>query len=70
MNDDYSFPNRFLRLDQVTKMVSLSKTKIYDMQAKGTFPHSFQIAGRAVRWNEADILSWMATVSRGDETVH
>jgi prophage regulatory protein len=68
MNDDYSFPNRFLRLDQVTKMISLSKTKIYDMQAKGTFPQSFQIAGRAVGWNEADILCWMNVVLREAKT--
>lgn len=59
MNDDYVPTSRFLRLWQVMQMIGLSRTKIYDMQAKGTFPHSFQLAGRAVAWREADVLSWM-----------
>jgi prophage regulatory protein len=56
---DYARPDRFLRIWQVSQRIGLSKTKIYGMQAEGTFPHSFPIAGRAVAWREADVIDWM-----------
>jgi prophage regulatory protein len=60
MKNEYPLQDRFLRLCQVTQMIGLSRTKIYDMQAKMTFPHSIQLGGRAVAWLEADVRSWMA----------
>ena len=68
MNDEYLATDRFLRLWQVAQMISLSKTKIYEMQANGAFPKSFRIAGSAVGWSEADIRSWMNAVVREAKT--
>jgi prophage regulatory protein len=59
MNNEYVHPNRFLRIWAVKKMIGLSKTKIYDMQAKGTFPHSYELGGRSVGWLETEVHGWM-----------
>jgi len=60
MNNEYLPQNRFLRLRQVMELISLSRTKIYDMQAEGTFPRSFQLTEHAVAWLESEVAMWMA----------
>jgi prophage regulatory protein len=60
MKFEHAPTNRFLRIWQVMQTVGLSRTTIYDLQRKGTFPKSFQLAGRTVAWLEADVHIWMA----------
>lgn len=50
-----------LRLPQVRLRTGLSKSTIYELEAKGAFPHRIRLTERAVGWNEADIQEWSAT---------
>lgn len=43
---------------QLGQMLSLSKTKIYQMIAAGQLPHSLRI-GRSRRWRRNDINLWI-----------
>lgn len=49
---------RFLRREEVLALVGLSRSKLYELMAEGTFPSPVSV-GRAVRWVEEEVLSWM-----------
>src|SRR5579863_4133975 len=51
---------RLLRLAQVINMTGLGKTKIYDLQAEGSFPMRVQITAHSVGWVEAEVQAWLA----------
>lgn len=51
---------RLLRLAQVISLTGLGKTKIYDLQAEGSFPMRVQITARSVGWVEAEVQAWLA----------
>jgi len=53
---------RFMKLDEVMKCVSLSKSGIYRGMAAGTFPLQIKTtdAGSTVRWVKSEIDEWMA----------
>jgi len=48
-------PRRFLTQHQVCERVGLSRSTIYKMMSKGTFPPSHKITEYAIRWLESDI---------------
>lgn len=50
--------DQFLRIGDVSRLTTLSKSYIYALQAKGTFPKSFQIAPKVSVWTEASIREW------------
>jgi prophage regulatory protein len=50
-----------LRLPQVRLRTGLSKSTIYELEAKGAFPHRIRLTERAVGWVEAEIQEWSAT---------
>ena len=52
---------RMLRLAQVIEMTGLGKTKIYELQADGSFPPRVQITGHSVGWVESEVQDWLAT---------
>lgn len=52
---------RFLRLRQVMSQVGLSRSQIYKMVSRGTFPQSVMLTERSVAWSEASIDAWMAS---------
>jgi prophage regulatory protein len=52
---------RLLRLAQVIEVTGLGKTKIYELQADGSFPSSVPITGHTVGWVESEIQEWLAT---------
>lgn len=58
-------PRRFLRMPDVTKLVGLGRTVIYERIKKGTFPAPVQIGTRAVAWDEQDLAAWQANLPRG-----
>jgi len=47
-----------LRLQEVIFRTGLSRTRLYDMIAKGKFPHPISIS--TVGWIECEIASWLA----------
>jgi prophage regulatory protein len=50
---------QFLRIGDVSRLTTLSKSYIYALQAEGRFPRSFQIAPKVSVWTEASINEWM-----------
>lgn len=52
--------HQFLRIGDVTRLTTLSKSYIYALQAKGLFPRSFQIAPKVSVWTEASVREWQA----------
>ena len=55
---------RLLRLPDVLKLVSISKTHVYALMAAGPFPQPIRISARAVRWIESEVLDFIATRPR------
>lgn len=51
--------SRILRLKDVLRCTGLGKTKIYDMQADGTFPPSIKLGERAVGWLQSEVDAWV-----------
>jgi prophage regulatory protein len=49
---------RFLRRPEVEALVGLSRARIYQKVAQGTFPAPIKISDRAVAWSEASIINW------------
>jgi prophage regulatory protein len=53
-----------LRLPEVMRLVSLSKSTIYQMIKEERFPRSVSLGGkRAVGWLVGDIRSWLYSVA-------
>lgn len=50
-----------LRLPEVRLRTGLSKSTIYELEAKGAFPRRIRLTDRAVGWVEAEIQEWNAT---------
>lgn len=50
---------RLLRLNEVLAVTGLSRSRLYELQARGAFPRAVRIADRAVAWKEADIAAWI-----------
>lgn len=55
-----SHPIRILRLPQVIEMTGLGRSKLYELQAEGSFPMRVKIASRSVGWVEAEVQAWLA----------
>ena len=50
---------KILRLPSVKERTGLSRSTIYLRIAKGEFPASISLGGRAVGWLEEDINNWL-----------
>lgn len=50
---------KLLTRREVEKMVSLSRSSIYSMMAKGVFPRPIRIGQRAIRFLQSDIYAWL-----------
>ncbi len=52
--------HRFLRLKDVIRVTSLSRSTIYRYVASGIFPRQIEIAPKIVVWIESDIQKCMS----------
>ena len=52
---------RMLRRPEVEARTGLSRSSLYAMMSKGTFPRPKRIGQRAVAWSEDEIENWLAT---------
>jgi prophage regulatory protein len=52
-------PIRMLRLPQVIDATGLGKTKIYELQAEGSFPMRVKITAHSVAWIEEEVQAWL-----------
>jgi prophage regulatory protein len=50
---------RLIRLPQVTSMVGLGRSSIYDKIKKGDFPKQIKL-GRSSGWVEAEVQTWIS----------
>ena len=57
MKEDFS--NKLLRLRDVIKMTSLSRTTIYDYMAEGKFPKNILLGPKISVWIEREIQEWI-----------
>ena len=54
-----SRPIRILRLPQVLDITGLGKTKIYELQSRGSFPMRVEITDHSVGWIEEEVQAWL-----------
>ena len=50
---------KLLRISDVSNIVGLSKSTLYDKIRKGTFPQGLKLGLRARAWKESDISNWI-----------
>lgn len=58
----------FIRLGEVTKMVAVSESTIYDWIKKGMFPRQIKLGrSRVSAWLKSEVIAWMRSsiVARG-----
>ncbi|MFL6872005.1 MAG: helix-turn-helix transcriptional regulator [Candidatus Azotimanducaceae bacterium] len=48
----------FVRLDELTALVGLSKSTIYSLINEGKFPRQKRLARRAVGWSVEEVTQW------------
>ena len=51
---------KFLRRTSVQEITGLSRSTLYDLMAKGTFPRPIPVGAKAVRWVDTEVHAWMA----------
>jgi len=49
-----------LHLPQLLAVTGLGKTKIYELQAEGSFPMRVKITAHSVAWVENEVQGWVA----------
>jgi len=52
--------NRLLRLKHVVRKVGLSRSQIYKLIAKGSFPEQIKIGSKISAWPEHAIDQWIS----------
>ena len=57
---------RLMRRPEVEAVCGVSRSLLYDMVAKGTFPQPLLINARAVGWRVCDVREWLETRRRTD----
>ena len=57
---------KVLRLREVFRRVSLSRSTLYRMIDEGRFPKRISLGPRAVGWHKEEIESWIASRPRAD----
>jgi len=48
-----------LRRIQVEQVTSLSRSTIYDLIQKGSFPKPVRLGPNRVAWRERDVIAWL-----------
>lgn len=57
---------RLLRLKQVVSKVGLSRSQIYKLIAKGSFPEQIKIGPKISAWPEHTLDQWISRQIEGD----
>lgn len=66
---DVATPRKFIKLNQVKELSSLSTSEIYRRISAGKFPKQVSLGPKCVVWIEAEILAWLdacVVESRGE----
>lgn len=67
MNTERDSPDRFIKLDEVTRRVGLGKSMVYRLIQEGRFPAPYRLANGASRWSDHEIVAWIDDVKDGFE---
>ncbi|EOV9625514.1 helix-turn-helix transcriptional regulator [Cronobacter sakazakii] len=51
---------RFIRLPEVMHLCGLSRSTIYDLISRESFPKQVSLGGKNVAWAHSEITAWMA----------
>ncbi|MAO14396.1 hypothetical protein B9Q17_01875 [Marinobacter vinifirmus] len=51
--------DRVLRRPEVTAIVGLGTTKLYELIGKGQFPKPIRLSERSVGWLESEVQGWI-----------
>ena len=51
--------DRFVRMSELQKIVSLSRSQIYALISKGAFPKQVKLGEKASAWLLSRVLRWM-----------
>lgn len=54
--------NSILRLEDVKERTGLSRSSIYALASKGSFPKPIALKSRAVGWRSKDIDAWIESL--------
>jgi prophage regulatory protein len=54
-------PARLIRLPEVSRLTSMSRSAIYRAEAQGTFPKRRRVGLRAVAWSESEVQAWLSS---------
>ena len=57
----------FVRIDELTSMIGLSKSTIYSLIEDGKFPRPKRLAKRAVGWSVEEINQWALDTEKLNE---
>ena len=50
---------RFIKIDQVSEITTLSRATIYRLIKKGEFPSQIKLAERSSGWGEQEVLEYL-----------
>jgi prophage regulatory protein len=67
MTEETEAPERFVKLDEVTRRAGLGKSMIYQMIREGRFPAPYKLSPFAARWSERELVAWINDVKDGFE---
>jgi len=56
--------DRLIRISDVERQVSLTRSSIYRRMRMGTFPQAVDLGGGTVRWWQSEVTAWLATLPR------
>jgi prophage regulatory protein len=70
MSKTHQTQDSMIRMQELTGIVGLKKTTIYQKMRLGTFPNPVQLSARAVAWKASDIAHWQAALTNGVRTEH
>lgn len=52
---------KWIRINEVMSLTSLSRPTIYRLMKAGKFPKSVTIGSKTIAWRESDLLAWQAS---------
>lgn len=58
---------KLLTVKELSREVSMSKSKIYGLVADGKFPQPFRNGPRFTRWSFMDVAKWVECKRKGEE---
>ena len=63
-----SMKPQLMRIDDVLKVIDVSRTTLYSLLREGDFPPPVRVSKRNVRWRQEDVQQWLD--SRPLSTTH